>query len=89
MNALNNWYKHVLCLVQRASLFVLAVYFWLLSSPLVWAAKKKAKEVAPPTKSYVLPYLIVLALLAVGLMTVCRPGGRRDRVEEKVKDKEE
>jgi hypothetical protein len=52
------------------------------------AQKKKKKEEAPPTKSYVLPYFIVLMLTAVGLMTVCRPSSRKDRVDEKKKEEE-
>jgi hypothetical protein len=51
----------------------------------VWAhaalvfAQKKGKA-APPTapgeKSYVLPYVIVVLCIALGLLVVCRSGGR-------------
>lgn len=66
-----------------------AIYFELASSPLVWAAKKKKDEVAAPTKSYVLPYMIVIAVMALGLMTALRPGKRADSPEDKRTDKEE
>lgn len=53
-----------------------------------WAQKKKQKEEEPPTKSYVLPYMIVIMLVSVGLMTVCRPGKRKERPDEIKADEE-
>ena len=55
----------------------------ILLTPSVAMAKKKKKEEEAPTKSYVLPYFIVMTLVGVGLMTVCRPGTRKDKVDEK------
>jgi hypothetical protein len=52
------------------------------------AAKKKKEEEAPPTKSYVGPYLVVMMMVSAGLMTVCRPGKRKDRPDEKKPDEE-
>lgn len=49
----------------------------LLAAPSL-AAKKKKKEDEQPTKSYVLPYMIVITMVSVGLMTICRPGSRQD-----------
>jgi uncharacterized membrane protein len=72
---------------HRVAVVVLLVVCLLFTSPAL-AAKKKKEEVAAPTKSYVLPYIIVLMLVSVGLMTVCRPGRRLDRVDEKKKSDE-
>ncbi len=47
------------------------------------AMAKKDKEVEVPKKSYVMPYMIVLMMVSVGLMTVCRPDKRKDRPDEK------
>ena len=62
---------------------------WWISSPvaLAWASKKKeAEEVV--TKSYTMPYLIVIMVIALGLMAVCRPGSRVDKSEDQPKKKE-
>jgi hypothetical protein len=76
-------------LAYRAAPWVLSIYFWSLTSPLVLAAKKKKEEVAP-TKSYVVPYMIVIALVSIGLMTVFRPSRRQDKPpDQKVKEAEE
>lgn len=75
--------------VQGLAPVVLAAYLWLLTSPVALAAKKKAAEAAP-TKSYTMPYLIVIAVVAIGLMTVMRPSGRLDQpLDMNKKDKEE
>ncbi len=52
------------------------------ASPAAWAKKSKAEEVAP-TKSYVMPYMIVIMMIGVGLMTACRPAKRADKVEDR------
>jgi hypothetical protein len=65
-------------LLYRFAPVVLAAYLWLLTSPVALAAKKKAVEAAP-TKSYTMPYLIVIVLVGVGLMTVMRPSSRLDQ----------
>lgn len=61
---------------QHASFVALAGYLWLLDSPLAWAAKKKPQVAPEAGKSYVFPYIIVMAVVAVGLMTVLRPSKR-------------
>lgn len=63
------------------ALLIVAILF--VPSSAMAARKKKKEEDAAPTKSYVLPYFIVMMLLGVGLMTVCRPGSRQDRVDDK------
>ena len=65
-------------LLYRFAPVVLAAYLWLLTSPVALAAKKKAVEAAP-TKSYTMPYFIVIMLVGVGLMTVMRPSSRLDQ----------
>ncbi len=65
-------------LLYRFAPVVLAAYLWLLTSPVALAAKKKAVEAAP-TKSYTMPYFIVIMLVGVGLMTVMRPSNRLDQ----------
>lgn len=60
----------------------------LLLTPSTALAKKKKEEEAAPTKSYVLPYLVVMMMVSVGLMTVCRPGKRKDRPDDKKPDEE-
>jgi hypothetical protein len=61
---------------------------WLAASPLAYAAKKKVEEVAAPEKSYVMPYMIVLMVMGLGLMTICRPSSRADKVDDKYKKDE-
>jgi hypothetical protein len=76
--------------VRRAARIVVVAFLITcvaLATP-AFAAKKK-KEEAAPTKSYVMPYMIVLMLVSVGLMTVCRPGSRKNPVEENQKKKKE
>jgi len=68
--------------VYRAALVAVLIIAMLFTAPVAMAAKKKKDEPAP-TKSYVLPYFIVMMLVGVGLMTVCRPGSRKDKVDEK------
>jgi hypothetical protein len=53
------------------------------------APKKKVEPVAAPTKSYTVPYMLVLAFLGIGLMTVCRPSGRLEKVDDKLKETKE
>jgi hypothetical protein len=70
---------------HRALWLASAAAVWVATSPLAFAAKKKALEVVPETKSYVTPYLIVLMLIGLGMMAVLRPGKRADRPDEKMK----
>ena len=74
---------------RRATVLALMVCLVVATSPFVMAAKKKKEEAAKPTKSYTMPYMIVIVLVSVGLMTVARPGRRADKSEQKVKQQEE
>lgn len=89
MNAMKQQSVRVTRAAYRAAIAVLLILCMLFAPPSAMAAKKKKKdEEARPTKSYVLPYFIVMMLVGVGLMTVCRPGSRKDRLEEKRKKDE-
>lgn len=78
---LTRWLRAAGCLVMAICI--------LLSSATPAAAQKKKKEVeAPPSKSYTVPYMIVLAMLGIGLMTVCRPSSRLEKASDKVKEEE-
>ena len=72
-----------------AACAVLACFLCLVSSEPAWAKAKKKEVEEVETKSYVLPYLIVITMVSVGVMTVCRPSRRLDKAEEKVKKEEE
>jgi hypothetical protein len=71
-------------LARRALPWVCAFCFWLETSPLAWAKGKKAEEVVE-TKSWVVPYMIVLAFVGLGLMTVLRPSTRAEKPPETAK----
>jgi hypothetical protein len=76
--------------MRRARWLALALALWFSSAGVVMAKGKKIeKDAAPPTKSYVFPYMIVLAVLGLGVMTVCRPSKRADKPRERIKDDEE
>ncbi len=85
-NAIKRRTARVARSAYRAIIAALLIGCMLLTPPVAMAAKKKEEDL--PTKSYVLSYFIVMTLLGVGLMTVCRPGTRKDKVDEK-KRKEE
>lgn len=72
----------------QAAVVGLAAYFWLLTSPLVWAAAKKKAEAPVETKSYTMPYLIVIMVISMWLMTICRPSRRLDKPDEKLRKNE-
>lgn len=73
---------------RQAVWVAMAVYIWSLGSPVLAAAKKKVVEEAEK-KSYTMPYLIVIMLVGLGLMTICRPSRRADKPDEKFKKEEE
>ena len=73
----------------RRVLVMLVIAGCLLLTPAVSLAAKKKEPEAPPTKSYVLPYIIVMSMLGVGIMVVCRPSKRADKVEETKKADDE
>lgn len=87
MNAIQHRTFRVTRIAYRALIAALLMGCMLLT-PSAAMARKKKEEASAPTKSYVLPYFIVMTLLGVGLMTVCRPGTRKDRVDEKMKKDE-
>lgn len=67
----------------RTLLVALTVACLLLLTPSTALAQKKKKtEEAAPTKSYVASYFITMVMISVGLMTICRPGKRKDRPDE-------
>jgi hypothetical protein len=74
--------------LQRVLVGLMLVSLLVLTPTTALAQKKKKKEEELPTKSYVLPYLVVMAMVSVGLMTVCRPGKRQDRPDDKKADEE-
>lgn len=84
MSTLQKLSAQALRIGHRLAIVALLIACLLLTSPVALAAKKK-DEPAAPTKSYVMPYFIVMMLVGVGLMTVCRPGSRKDRVDEKAR----
>ena len=59
----------------------------LLMSPSTALAQRNKKEPEPETKSYVLPYMIVIMMVSLGLMTICRPSKRKDKPDE-IKEEE-
>jgi hypothetical protein len=73
------WYRRV----AHGLLMAALVGGCLLLTPATASAAKKKKEEEAPTKSYVGPYLVVMMMVSVGLMTVCRPGKRKDRPDDK------
>lgn len=82
MSAVRNRSARVLRVAHRVAVVALLIVCLLFTSPAM-AAKKKKEDEGPPKKSYVFPYMIVLMVISVGLMTVCRPGRRKDRPDEK------
>jgi hypothetical protein len=61
----------------------------LVTSEVAWAKSKKKVVEVVETKSYVFPYILVISLVAVGVMSVCRPGGRLDKSDDSKKEKDE
>jgi hypothetical protein len=69
---------------RQAAAVALIVALSALSSPAMAAGKKKEVEVE--TKSYTMPYLIVIMLIGGGLMAICRPSRRADKPDDKAPD---
>jgi hypothetical protein len=75
---------------RLATCVALAGTLWLAGADVALGApKKKAEAPAEPTKSYTVPYALVLLMLGIGLMTVCRPTGRLEKVDDKLKKESE
>lgn len=79
-----SWYRRT---AQRV-VVTLVILGCLVFTPSMALAAKKKKEEEAPTKSYVGAYFIVMMMVSVGLMTVCRPGKRKDRPDDKKPDDE-
>lgn len=75
--------------LRRALPLVLVLCVLATASPLALAKSKKKEEAAAPTKSYTVPYMIVIALVSIGLMTVARPSRRADKPPDKKLREEE
>ncbi len=75
--------------LTQALLVATSAYVWLAMSGVALAAKKKAAEpVADQGKGYTVSYMFVIAMVALGLMAVLRPGRRLEKVDDKIKGKE-
>ena len=73
----DSWIRQVL----RGAIMTLVVAGTLVSgSSDAYAQKKKEKEA--PKKSYVFAYTITMMMASLGLMTVCRPGKRKEKPDE-------
>jgi len=76
-------------MLRRALPLVLVLCLLATAAPVALAKSKKKEDAAPPTKSYTIPYMIVIAVVSIGLMTVARPGRRADKPPDaKMKDEE-
>jgi hypothetical protein len=75
---------------QRLALLLLVTMTVALftTSP-AWAKPKKQEKEAPPSKSYVVPYMVVLAMIGVGLMAVCRPANRLEKPDDRMQKDED
>jgi hypothetical protein len=87
MSAVKNGTVRAMRVAHRVVFVALLIACLLFTSPAI-AAKKTKEEESAPTKSYVIPYMIVVMLVSVGLMTVCRPGRRKNRADENAKGDE-
>ncbi len=88
MHKFERMISHVIRAVRGARWLIVALVLSLAAvSPASAAPKKKAEEVAA-TKSYVVPYMVVLALVGLGLMSVCRPSKRKDKPDERKEEED-
>jgi hypothetical protein len=63
---------------------------WLGMASMAWAAPKQQPEKeAEPTKSYVMPYIMVIAGMAVGITCLMWSSKRTDKVEARARTDEE
>lgn len=72
--------------VLRGALLALLMAGTLVAGSSDAYAQKKKKEKEAPKKSYVLPYVITMMMVSLGLMTICRPGKRKERPDELKED---
>jgi hypothetical protein len=72
-------------LLRGALLALLVAGTLVVGSSDAYAQKKKKAEEAPK-KSYVFAYTVTMTMVSLGLMTVCRPGKRKERPDELKED---
>jgi hypothetical protein len=78
------WSKNSRSLIRKLAVGLLLGAFCCTLAPAALAKPKKKEEAAEvETKSYVLPYFIVIMMVAGGLMVVGRPSRRLDSVDDK------
>ncbi len=68
--------------IVRGALMALLVAGTLVAGSSDAYAQKKKKAEEAPKKSYVFAYTITMMMVSLGLMTVCRPGKRKERPDE-------
>ncbi|MEX2142839.1 MAG: hypothetical protein WD894_26520 [Pirellulales bacterium] len=72
------------CFVSlRSAVLILAAWA---STAIAYAQPPGQQEAAAPSKSYVISYMVVVLAVALGLLVVCRSGGRSN--EPKLEDLE-
>ena len=85
-----NTFQHCRTTAQRvAVLLLVAMTVALFTTSPAWAKPKKQEKEAPPSKSYVVPYMVVLAMIGVGLMAVCRPANRLEKPDDRMQKEED
>lgn len=75
----NTWcavQNHGAAWATRLNVALVTLGAWSVLAGSAWAATKKKAVEAPPEKSYVLPYFLVLLSMGLGIMILCRPGKR-------------
>jgi len=84
MNRLKNFLHPLL---RRVGLVLLLLCFW---SAMGLPAMAKHREEAPAKveKGYAKEYGLVILAVALGVLTVCRPGKRADKPKDKIRDEE-
>ncbi len=64
-------------LAPRTMVAAMTLLFWAQAAVLFAQRRgKNLEEAAPPAKSYVVSYMVVVLCIALGLLVVCRSGGR-------------
>ena len=68
-------------ILSRLMTWFAALSIWLATSEIALAKAKTPEK--PPGKSYVMAYMLVAFLIALGLLAVCRPGHRTKELKAK------
>jgi heme/copper-type cytochrome/quinol oxidase subunit 2 len=50
---------------------------WLVAASPAWAAQEPQPQMGATNKSYVLPYIMVILVTALGMLVVLRPSARK------------